>query len=295
MSLWIAGARQARSAGVLDRDHEPLYDQALVATRSGVAHRWTEPYGPGQACKGLAWTPSGLLAVTERELHWLDTGRRWSDPRLNDVHHAIDHDGAIWVASTGADAVIEVRGDEVRVHALADPVPEGDLRGRSLKPHRVHPNHLFVWRSRVWVTALHGGQAREVGGPGRMDVDSQPIHDGVVHEGRVWFTTVDGRLVGIGADRVEVDLDDGKGPLGWCRGLAFADGLAWVGFTRLRATRWRQNLAWVRGRLRGRVVAGERPTRLLGVDLASGRVVEQVDLEALGMDAIFGLVAQTAS
>ena len=31
-------------------------------------------------------------------------------------------------------------------------------------------------------------------------------------------------------------------PLGWCHGLAFAAGLAWVGFTRIRATRARERL-----------------------------------------------------
>ncbi len=290
--LHIAGARQARAAGLTDRDHEPLYDLALVAS-SAATLSWRDPYGPSHACKGLAATSAGLLACTERELRWLGGDeRRWSDPRLNDVHHAIEHDGAVWVVSTGADAVLEVRGSHVAVHALAGAVPAGDLRYRSLKPHRVHPNHAFVWRERVWVTCLHDGGARVVGGPGRLVVDPRGVHDGVVLDDRVWFTTVDGRLVGVdGRSRVEINLNDGRGPLGWCRGLAWHDGLWWVGFTRLRATRWRQRVAWLRGRWRGRVDVSDRPTRLVAVDPLRGSVVKELTLEERGIDAVFGLVA----
>lgn len=301
--MLLAGAHQARPAGVADRDHEPLYDAGLLASRDAVLLRLTGR-GPGHALKGLAPDDDGLIACLERELvflsptdgGWEETGR-WSHPQLNDVHHAIRHDGALWVASTGADAVLEVRGDEVRTHVLGAPLPDGDLRARSLKPHRVHPNHLFVWAERVWVTRLHQGDAVAVGDPGqRLFVDEERIHDGVVHEGRVWFTTVDGRVVAIdgGGERRVLDLNDGEGPLGWCRGLAFHDGLLWVGFSRLRATRWRRNLAWVRGKLRGRVEVSDRPTRLVGVRLADGpelrgEVVRTVDLEALGVGAIFDL------
>lgn len=297
MTLWIAGAHQSRPAGIADRDHEPLYDAALLATLDGIRGSTTTVDGrPGHALKGLSRTPEGLLGCTERELVWWTpegaVARRWSHRWLNDVHHAIAHDGALWVASTGADAVLEVRGEAVTPHLLGGPLPEGDLRGRSLKPHRVHPNHLFVWQDRVWVTRLHDGCATEVGGTGQLAVDAERIHDGVVHDGRVWFTTVDGRVVAVDREgrREVLDLNDGQGPLGWCRGLAFADGLLWVGFTRLRATRWRHHLAWVRGRLRGRVEVSDRPTRVVGVEPATGRVVRSVDTEALGVDAVFGLV-----
>jgi len=301
--LLLAAAHQARAAGVLDRDHEPLYDMGLLTSLEGVLHRLTGR-GPSHALKGLAVDDAGLVASMEREVVFLQPGcggwrevGRWSHPHLNDVHHALRHDDALWVASTGADAVLEVRGDRVRTHLLGAPLPTGDLRRRSLKPHAVHPNHLFVWRDRVWVTRLHQGDAVVVGEPEhRLFVDEERIHDGVVHDGRVWFTTVDGRVVAVdeAGGRQVLDLNDGSGPLGWCRGLAFHEGVLWVGFSRLRATRWRQHLAWVRGRLRGRVDMTRRPTRLVGVRLAGehtlrGEVVHEVDLEALGVGAVFGV------
>jgi len=303
--LLLAAAHQARPAGVTDRDHEPLYDAGLLATPDRILAR-LHGRGASHACKGLARDGDDVLACLEREVLRLspdDDGaygivERWSHPHLNDVHHAIRHNGALWVASTGADAVLEVRGTDVQTHPLAGPLADGDLRTRSLKPHQVHPNHLFVWQNRVWVTRLHQGDAVVVGDPTqRLFVDEERIHDGVVHDGRVWFTTVDGRVVSVdgAGERQVFDLNDGRGPLGWCRGLAFHDGLLWVGFTRLRATRWRRNLAWVRGTLRGRVEVSDRPTRLVGVRLADGpelwgEVVRTVDLEGLGVGAVFGLV-----
>ena len=299
-SVFLAAAHQARAAAVTDRDHEALYDRALLLQWGSVVGRYTTGDGhPGHALKGLSRGPSGaLLACTERELLWLDDDgavrERRSHPQLNDVHHAIEHDGAIWVASTGADAVLELRGGGTTVHPLAGPVPPGDLRHRHLKPHRVHPNHLFVWAGQVWVTCLHQGHARSVRGGEVLPVDDERIHDGVVHEGRVWFTTVDGRVVATDGTRREVvdlnRLDGGGDPLGWCRGLAFIDGLLWVGFTRLRATRWRHHLAWVRGRLRGRVEVSRRPTRVVGVDLQQQRIVRTIDLEGLGAHAVFGMI-----
>jgi hypothetical protein len=116
------------------------------------------------------------------------------------------------------------------------------------------------------------------------------VHDGVWHDGRVWFTTVDGHIVSVGDDPTDVRrLRVGQGtsvtgPLGWCRGLAIVDGAMWVGMTRLRATTARRHLAWVRAHLRGTQGPVSYPTRLMCLD---GRTIE---LESLGMDAVFGLL-----
>jgi len=303
--LTLAGAHQHRPASVTDRDHEPLYDQGLLLQLSAATRppRVLGTYRvddalPGHALKGIARSGGGWLACTERELLWVDeageVARRWTHPLLNDVHHALEHDGTLWVASTGADAVLEVRDGEVaRVHALGGPLPDGDLRTRSLKPHQVHPNHLFAWDGEVWVTCLHPGHARALRSGRRLEVDDERIHDGVVHAGRVWFTTVDGRVVitdGHHRDVIDLNtLDAGDGPLGWCRGLVVDGERMWVGFTRLRATRWRHHLAWVRGRLRGRVEVTRRPTRVVEIDLTACALAHEVDLEPHGVHAVFGL------
>jgi hypothetical protein len=77
--------------------------------------------------------------------------------------------------------------------------------------------------------------------------------------------------------------------MGWCRGLAISEGVAWVGFSRLRATPWRHHLAWMRGALRGWQVATHRPTHVVGVDLLTGDRICDWPVEASGLHAIFGV------
>jgi hypothetical protein len=137
------------------------------------------------------------------------------------------------------------------------------------------------------VTQFHAGIAAEVDGNARLDVGSPRIHDGLVVADHVWFTRVDGVLIGVGHGSREVIQVPGEQPLGWCRGLArWEDGWA-VGFTRLRTTRWRHNLAWLKGTLRGDVHVGTRPTRVVLLD-GRGRAQSQ-ELEALGIDAVFAI------
>jgi hypothetical protein len=316
--LMLAGGTQ-RVAGARDLHHETLYEEAVAAvldTSTGALrtfHRHRDggdvcggqPLTVGHAFKGIHRDGNHWLLCTERNLLWVDgEGRKrrsWSDPLLNDVHHALRHEGTLWVATTGLDAVLEVRDDQVRgVHPVTprsgEPGRGIDWRTRSTQPHQVHPNHLFVHNGRVWVTCLHTRDAMEVGGDGHWEVGQERLHDGVLHEGCVWFTTVDGYLVAhdakTGARRHRIDLGAGSSrrrPLGWCRGLAFTGDVAWVGMTRIRATRWRRNLAFLRGVLRGVQHATRHPTRVVGVRWSTGEVVAEWEVEEVGLHALFGI------
>ena len=258
------------------------------------------------------------------------TSPRRSHRLYNDVHHAIEYLGARYVVSTGLGAVL-VHDDldaDVHVHAVgALPVPpDGDHRRTPLRS-AAHPNHLFVHDDRVWVTRGGHGDAvsleftadrapsrsrvtatpdvggRSASGPEflhRWPIADVVLHDGVVRPDGIWFTAVDGHLLRVDPERGQVDreirldaMSSRAPPLGWCRGLAFVDDLVWVGFTRLRATTLRRNLAWVRGLLRGQQHATPHPTRLVAYDLARGSEVIEVrtDAPTVAMDAIFGLEA----
>lgn len=310
MTLWIAGGRQSREAGVADRQHDGLYDEGRVVRVDAdgtptVVHRGPELF------KGMARDGARLLLCTATEVLWLDpvggaVVDRWSHPWLDDVHHAVVHDGRLWVVSTGADGVLEVGADraEVRFHpAVAGAVaPSGDVRGREKRgPHASHPNHLFVRDGALWVTRFHQRDAirvlagPEASGADRLEVEYERPHDGLVDGSSVWFTTVDGALVrsaaGV-AQRVGLQAPDATGePLGWCRGLALDGADAWVGFTRIRATRWRSNLAWARGALRGRQDATRRPSWVGRFDRTTGALRATLSLEAVSLDAVFSLLS----
>ena len=295
-----------------DRDHGPLYQAGVVAELDPQTGRlasrleWRDPQwsGPavGHCFKGASWDGDRLLLCTERQVLWVDPDGwrvtdRWTHPYLNDVHHAAVIGGRLFVVSTGLDAVLEVqRGEVVAVHGAE--APERDLRTEDLRPHRDHPNHVFEADGRPWVTRFHHHDCLALDGSGRqIHLGGQRVHDGVVHQERVWFTSVDGHLLGADprSGRLEVDLDLAAHdplphPAGWCRGLWLDDAVAWVGYTRIRATRFRSHLAWVRGAVRGAQVATHHPTRVQAHDRHTGSVVATVPTESAGVDAVFGIL-----
>lgn len=293
--MLIVGAGQGRPAGVLDRDHTSLYDRGLVLEWDG--ERLHERFVWSGPLKGASWDGDRLLLCSDRALLWVDSETwqlvdQWTHPWLNDVHHALRFACEVWVANTGLDAVLRV-GDRPELIGVRGEVrpPEGDVRGRSLE-HGSHPNHLFVHGGKLWVTRFHDRDAISLDGD-RMPLERERPHDGLSRPDGVWFTTVDGQLLcwsaeGVGAVRIEPPDADPE-PLGWCRGLWFEQDRAWVGFTRIRATRARQNLAWARGALRGSQVATRRPTRVVRVGL-DGALLQTVRVDEVGMDAVFAIL-----
>lgn len=307
--IWVGGS-QSQDAGIADRDHSRLYGCGIVATldaKSGewvTRFRWRSSRFPdlGHVFKGVSWDGDLLLLSAERELVWVDP-ETWEEvgtlslPCFNDVHHAIRWRGDVWVASTGADCVVQVRDDRaIAAYDSSGPisVPAEDLRNRDLRPHREHPNHLFEYEGGLFCTSLQLRAVFSVCEDVRWSLGDVPVHDGVAVGASVWFTGVDGSLLRRGDDslsRIKLEEAPGSEPLGWCRGLWLGDGVRAVGFTQIRATPWRKNLAWVRGALRGRQVAGRFPTRVLLYEADGLRPIASHPSADAGLDALFGVVS----
>ncbi|MGI9597861.1 MAG: hypothetical protein ACR2QK_16980 [Acidimicrobiales bacterium] len=244
-----------------------------------------------------------------------------SHPIFNDVHHVVPaavpadrsapSPGSVGVepnlvvAVSGQDLVAEltVEGELVSMWAVdgSDPSkridPDRDYRVNTrLKPHAYHPNHLFrMADGRLWVTRFESRDAVEVGNlDRRMVIGRERCHDGVLHDGLVHFTTVDGWVVAIDADTLEVVAEHRlAGPrestlLGWCRGLTFVGDLAIVGFSRIRHTKVRGALSWVRNGL-----TVSEPTRIAVYDRHSWSLQSEIDLEPAGCNAVFSIIAGT--
>jgi hypothetical protein len=234
-------------------------------------------------------------------------------PCFNDVHHVSPTPrGTLLVAVTGLDLVIEMtRGGEI--------VREWDTLGEPLwsrfsrtidyrkivttQPHRVHPNFVFIIDGEYWVTRLEQQDAISLTGAAkRINIAVERPHDGIVAHGRIYFTTVDGHVViadpGTQAVFQIVDLQEIMGtdlPLGWCRGLKVIDrDHIVVGFTRIRPTMLKRNVAWVRDKLKR--LSGLppvdfvfMPTRLCCISLVERRCLWEIDLERHGMNAVFSI------
>ena len=165
------------------------------------------------------------------------------------------------------------------------------------KPHRSHPNHAFELDREVWVTRLQQRDAICLSRPGpRIDIAIQRPHDGYIFGDRIYFTTVDGHIVIVNGKTLKVertiDLNQMSGQagqvLGWCRGiLPLDERFVWVGFTRVRPTRFIENVAWIKNGNTTR----NKPSHVALYDLRSKRCEQEIELEPHGIGVVFSLLA----
>jgi hypothetical protein len=82
--------------------------------------------------------------------------------------------------------------------------------------------------------------------------------------------------------------------LGWCRGiLPLDERRIWVGFTRVRKTKFRENVLWIRNVFRPGMIV--KATHLGLYDVIDRRCLQEFDLEPYGMNIVFSVLAVAAS
>ena len=226
-------------------------------------------------------------------------------PSFNSVHHVCPtRNGTLLIANTGLDMVVEttLEGAVLREwNVLGDDPWERFSRGvdyrkvLSTKPHRSHPNFVFQIGDHVWVTRFHQQDALCLTKRDQMI----PLclgfpHDGLLYRGMLYFTTVDGHLIEANPETFQItstwDLralrGDSWAVLGWCRGVAFIErSRVWIGFTRIRKSSTMENLNWIKHGFR----EVDAPTHIALFDLAENRFLGQIDLEAHGVNILFGI------
>lgn len=227
-------------------------------------------------------------------------------PCFQDLHHACPTpDGTLLVVSTGLDLVLETtpEGRVLREWSAlgGDPWQRFsraiDYRKvASTKPHASHPNYAFLLEDEVWVTRFAQRDAICLTAPQEpIHIDIERPHDGILQGDSIYFTTVNGWVVI--ADRrtraiqKAVDLNQIANPeqliLGWCRGVLPVDGrYAWVGFSRIRPTKFQENLRWMRSGFR----PYEKPTRIALCDLEEQAILQEIDLEPYGLNSVFSIL-----
>jgi hypothetical protein len=221
-------------------------------------------------------------------------------PIFNDLHHVHPTPaGTLLIANAGLEMVLELtlEGEVCNVWNVLGEQPrqlasETDFRKVSTKPHRSHPNYLFYLDSEPWATRFHQGDAVCVtqAGP-RIEISNERIHDGLVHHGQIFFTSVNGWIYIASSSTLRVeqainlhDMHPDGTLLGWCRSL-FVDGdKLWVGFSRIRPTKWRENVSWV-----ARGFKKVHPTHIACYDLTNRECMIEVNLEPMGLNAIYSI------
>lgn len=324
--LWVVGGQQRVSFYQLKEWHQ--FKKALVVrVTDGQAEPVLEYESPPEHCPDETPSHTFKAATIEGDTAYLCTQtevllcdfpsfairRVISLPCFNDLHHVLPGpDGTLFVAVTGLDAVAEVStdGELLQLTSVLGGSPwerfSPDIDYRKVpttKPHHSHPNHLFFLDGRPWVTRFEQRDAVPVDGAANghssFPVSIEGIHDGHVRGDRLWFTTVNGCVVTFDlrtGEKSILDLneirsqEDDDRPLGWCRGLLpLDDRRAWVGFTRLRYTRLRKNLSWLRHGFRETEHHRQHPSRIALYNVEQQVLLREVDLEPAGLGAVFSI------
>jgi hypothetical protein len=321
-SLYILGARQRKR--LLKTEEEwNLYESALILrldTESGDVQTCVEYKTPPEAraseessniFKAGTLVGNTLYACTSTEVliyrvpEFQRTGYI-SLPCFNDLHHVTPTpDGNLLVASTGLDMVVKLTlgGTVLGEWGVLNEDPwsrfSRDVDYRkvdSTKPHQSHPNFVFELDGEVWVTRFRQRDAICLNGSRkRIEIGVQSPHDGLLRDNRIYFTTVDGRVVIVNRKTLQVEqeidlkqIPPEKTLLGWCRGLLPIDvSRTWVGFTRVRKTKFAENVLWVKSILGEGVV--EKPTHIALYDIVEKRCLREFDLERHGMNIVFSI------
>jgi len=322
VKLLVVGGRQKYNAGNLAEWHR--YEAGLVAEvdcEQDEVRILYEYHGSADALpadggsvifKAATLVGEQLYLCTQTEIlvcrvsdFGLDS--HISLPQFNDLHHVRPRaDGSLLAASTGLDSILHLSFDgrllstwPVLEPGAAKVFPENvDFRRiPTTKPHLSHPNFVFELDGRVWATRFEQRDAVCVEDLSqRIAIGVERPHDGALHDGELYFTTVDGRVVVADAESHSVtrvhDLSEAIGsrlPLGWCRGISvISRSNILVGFSRIRSTPFVENLRWLADKTRKKGTSA-MPTRVAHVDLVSGKAVKEWNLEDAGMSAIFSI------
>ena len=318
--LYIAGGQQRTLRGLTaDMDSWYEYQRGLVLeldTKSGAARVVVDYVSPADVCPPKAPAilfKSGTLVgdllyvTTQTEIMAFrvpsfERVMYVSLPLFNDVHHVRPTPrGTLLVANTGLDMVVEVThaGDIVEIWNVLGEDPwarfdrETDYRlVPTTKPHLAHPNHVFYIGDEPWATRFQQRDAVSLLDPERrIDIGLERIHDGVVHAGHVYFTTVDGKVAIADTSTLEIirviDLTQSHPSdmlLGWARSVLVDGNHLWVGFSRIRPTKIRENVGWV---MRG--LKRDFGTHVGLYELDTGKSLAQYNVEPSGLSAIFGI------
>ena len=320
--LYVVGGQQRSLRGMTaDMNSWYEYQKGLILeldTRTGAARTAIEYVSPADAAPAeepailfksgtLVGDELFICTQTEVMIYRVPSFERTayiSLPMFNDVHHVRPTPtGTLLVANTGLDTVVEMTrsGEVIKVINVLGQDEWGDgrfspdvdyRRVKTTKPHLAHPNHVFYIGDEPWAARFQQKDAISLIDPGRrIDIGLERIHDGLVSDGRVYFTTVDGKVAIADTKTLEIirviDLTESHPPdmlLGWARGILVDGDKMWVGFSRIRPTKFRENVGWV---LRG--LKRDFGTHVGCYDIASGKSLAQFALEDQGLSAVFGI------
>ena len=323
--LIVIGARQ-KKVETRPSDEWSRFGQAVVLSMSPDGSQTKETFtwetpadarpdeGASVVFKAGSRNAGRLYLCTQTEVLIVDEATmelesRISLPCFNDVHHVTPTShGTLLVVSTGLDLVVELTeaGDIVNEWSTIDtPTWERFDKGTdyrkvlTTKPHQSHPNHIFEHDGHYWVTRFEQRDLLCLTDPEvRIPIDLERPHDGYLVGDTTWCTTVDGHLMALNLtdrsvdnvfDMIEMSADSRA--LGWMRGCSIVGSTAYIGFSTLRITKFRENVRWVKKRFGKIDAASIVPTHVAAYDLEAKQPLWRQELHSPALDVIFSVLA----
>lgn len=228
---------------------------------------------------------------------------------FNDIHHArLTDDNSLLVCVTGLDSVFEIslEGNVINEWSSIDE----DIWQRfelgkdyrqilTTKPHSAHPNFCFEYKGEKFVTRFMQKDAISLTSNKQFKIDVGGPHDGYVLGENVYFTTVNGFIVGFNLNsckRIFIkdlnEMNENKmRNLGWCRSLLMVnEHEAIVGFSRMRTSKFSDYLSWVKEKS-GVGTTNDFPTRLIKYNFKQDEIEWTINLEKYDLNAVFSVLA----
>lgn len=255
----------------------------------------------------LIWIPTHGEVIAYR-LHDWKIIRRFSIPLFNNNHSVIMLDNKLYVTATGTDMVvimdkdvgksiecINIEGKDIW-HRFEKQIDYRKIH--STKPHQGHPNYVFKLKDEIWVTRCGFEDAAcltDVKKNIKVTNDKEmSIHDGFVYENDIYFTSVDGHILVADQKSLKIkniyNLNKGVDRInkGWCRGLYIEDGLAYVGFSKIRKTRNARRLEWLKKSIKRN--NENLDSAVVVFDLNKQVKIKEIAFEEGVLDAIYSIL-----
>lgn len=311
MSIPKPGITTEDEGTMFDRSRLEVLDWEQKTCVSAVEYRSPpEHLGPGCSQRFTGGCAHGgkWYQTTATEIVIYDPAKNWeieaviSHPSFNDLHGLAVTKEEIILVNTGLEMIQFLSHDgEIRNEVNVANVPtwerfDRDFDYRTLgttKPHEVHVNHVFRLDGAWWATRCLLKDAVNLDDPDdRIDVGVGNPHDGIVRDGLVYFTTTNAHLViADTATRTVVEVIDLNRlnphglKIGWCRGLEVHGKFAYVGFSRLRRSKWHGTFDAAKDIVWGR----KRNSHIEQIDMHRKEIVDAHDYTDKGGSAIFTL------
>ena len=243
-------------------------------------------------------------------------------PFFNDLHHVTPTDrGTLLAVVTGLDLVVEIDHDGAVIgewDVLGEDTwarfsRETDYRKvPTTQPHIAHPNYAFMLGEDIWTTRCDlkdavclTDRSKRIDLSGAGFTESVMVHDGLLHGGRLYFTSVNGTVLIADPQSCRVvDVIDLRGivgsdyPLGWCRSIELVDEeRIVVGFSRIRKTKLEDKVSWAKAQVKRLSGIGDYmqtmpslPTRICCFNLRTREQEWELPLAEHGIDAVFSVL-----